>query len=99
MLARILRRAHRRRTRRAWRSTRQPVEQRFPLALLLRRHPGVDALLEYVEGQRAGAEDGVVEGAHVEGGAEGGLGLVAQAEDRELTDLVAEGLARPDDVA
>src|SRR3982751_350255 len=69
-----------------------------PLSLLPRpplRHPP----LQHPHRQRAGAEHLVVEGADVEPVAELLLRLLAQAEDRELADLVGEGLAGPGDVA
>src|SRR6185295_4998358 len=69
------------------------------LAGLLRRDPAVDPRLQHVERQGAGAEHLVVEPAHVEARAELLLLPLAQLEDLELPDLVAERLPRPDHVA
>src|SRR5260370_27639013 len=68
-------------------------------SLLLRGDPRPDAFAEHVHRKGAGAEDLVVELADVEPLAELLPGLLAQLGDLELADLVAEGLAGPDDVA
>src|SRR3954471_6621827 len=62
-------------------------------------NPGVDAGFQERERQRPRPQDGVVEGAEVEGGAEGFFGAGAEGADLELADLVGAGLAGPADVA
>jgi hypothetical protein len=61
-----------------------------PLLRLCPGDPRLDPRLEDVHRQRAGSEHLVVEGADVEGGAERRARLVAEPQDRELADLVAE---------
>src|SRR5688572_33267841 len=68
-------------------------------ALLLARDPRADAGIENSERNRAGAEDLVVERAHVERITQLVRGEVAQLANLELSDLVREGLPRPRDVA
>src|SRR6266404_1296023 len=64
---------------------------------------GVEPMLDMwlKEAQRNGAllQDGVVEGADVEFGAEAALGFGAQLADFELAEFVGQRLAGPDDVA
>src|SRR4051794_39125555 len=67
--------------------------------LLPRGDELVDPLFQDVHRQGAGAEHLVVEGADVELAAELALRLLAQLENLQLPDLVAEGLAGPHDVA
>src|SRR5262245_38978198 len=61
----------------------------FQRSIPLRRADvGVHLVLQQREGHRAREQDPVVELAGIEAGAEGGAGLVAQADDLELADLV-----------
>src|SRR5213083_2086638 len=71
---------------------------RYASLLLRLCNPGVDPLLQHVHRQRAGAEDLVVKGADVEAVAELAAGPFAELGDLQRSDLVAEGLAGPDDV-
>src|SRR5579884_2807850 len=63
------------------------------------RQPSVDAALENVERQRAGAEHRLVKRAQIEPRAQRGASALAQLEDLELSDLVRARLARIGDVA
>ena len=67
--------------------------------LSLTGDPGGDALVKDVEGQRAGIDDLIVEGADVELGAEILPGAVAEFENLKLANFVGERLAWPRDVA
>src|ERR1051326_428013 len=69
------------------------------LILLLFRDPGVDVLLEDVERNGAVAENDVVILLQVELRAEFASGAGAEVADLHLSDLVAERLAGPSDVA
>ena len=68
-------------------------------SLPLRRYPVVHAPLQYVERQRARAQQVVMECAHVELVAELCLGAGANRQDLQLTDLVCQCLAGVTDVA
>src|SRR5712664_603843 len=62
-------------------------------------HPMLDVRLEETQRDRALLQDGVVEGADIEFGAEAALGFGAQLADFELAEFVGQRLAGPDDVA
>src|SRR5690348_10150182 len=81
----------------ARRTANEALHRRLPSGAL-RRDPGPRVGLEHRQGQCTTAEDLVVEGAHVEAGAQCLLGFRAQRLDLELTDLVRQRLARPGDV-
>src|SRR6187402_666986 len=67
--------------------------------LFLRRNPSVHALVEDVERKCAGVDDEVVELAEVELRAESSLCAIAEFDELELADFVAQSLCGPGDVA